>query len=275
VSAPLRAGFIGLGSQGGGMARRQLACGVPTTVWARRPEVLADFPGAATAGSPAELAAASDLVSICVVDDAGVDAVLGGSEGVLAGLRPGAVVAGHSTVHPDSCRRWADAGAAAGGTLLDAPVSGGGAVAEEGRLLVLVGGPAEALARARPVLETYGDRVVHLGPVGAGQLAKLVNNVVFTAHLALAEDALALADGLGVDAAALLEVVQRGSGASYAASVVVRQGSVQPMRDVAGPLLRKDVGLVGALAAAHGAPLGALVDVADRALARMGYERAR
>jgi 3-hydroxyisobutyrate dehydrogenase len=269
----LRGGFIGLGSQGGGMARRQIACGIPTTLWARRPEVLADFPGAAGVGTPAELAAASDVVSICVVDDAGVDAVLGGPDGVLAGLTPGAVVAVHSTVHPDSCRRWADDVAAAGGTFLDAPVSGGGAVAEEGRLLVFVGGDAAAVERARPVLATYGDPVVHLGPVGAGQLAKLVNNVVFTAHLALAEDALALAAGLGLDARALLEVLQRGSGASFAASVIVRQGSAQPMREVAGPLLRKDVGIIDALAAGVGAPVGALVEVADRLLALLGQER--
>jgi 3-hydroxyisobutyrate dehydrogenase-like beta-hydroxyacid dehydrogenase len=269
----LRAGFIGLGSQGGGMARRQIACGIPTTLWARRPEVLAAFPGAAVAATPAELAAASDVVSICVVDDDGVDAVLGGPDGVLAGLAPGAVVAVHSTVHPDSCRRWADELAAVGASLLDAPVSGGGAVAEEGRLLVLVGGEPDAVERARPALATYGDPVVHLGPVGAGQLAKLVNNVVFTAHLALAEDALALARGLGLDALALLDVLQRGSGASFAASVVVRQGSGLLMRDIAGPLLRKDVSIIDALAASVGAPVGALVDVADRLLALMGHER--
>ncbi len=163
--------------------------------------------------------------------------------------------------------------AAAGGALLDAPVSGGGAVAEEGRLLVLVGGPADALERARPVFATYGDPVVHLGPVGAGQLAKLVNNVVFCAHLGLAEDAVALAAALGLDAPALLEVLQRGSGASYAASVVVRQGSVQPMRDIAGPLLRKDIGIIDALAASAGAPVGSLVEVADRLLALMGHPR--
>jgi 3-hydroxyisobutyrate dehydrogenase-like beta-hydroxyacid dehydrogenase len=256
------------------MARRQIACGIPTTLWARRPEVLADFPGAAIVASPAELAAASDVVSICVVDDAGVDDVLHGPTGVLAGLRPGAVVAVHATVHPDSCRRWADEVAAAGGALLDAPVSGGGAVAEEGRLLVLVGGDAEALERTRPVLATYGDPVVHLGPVGAGQLAKLVNNVVFCAHLGLAEDALALAAGLGLDAPAVLEVLQRGSGASYAAAVVVRQGnSVQPMRAIAGPLLRKDIGIVDALAVSAGAPVGSLVEVADRLLALMGHPR--
>jgi 3-hydroxyisobutyrate dehydrogenase-like beta-hydroxyacid dehydrogenase len=146
-------------------------------------------------------------------------------------------------------------------------------VAEEGRLLVLVGGEAAALERARPVLATYGDPVVHLGPVGAGQMAKLVGNVVFTAHLALAEDARELAAALGFDAIALLDVLQRGSAASFAAAVVARQGSVQPMRDIAGPLLRKDVGIVASLAAARGAPLGALVEVADRTLARLGHER--
>jgi 3-hydroxyisobutyrate dehydrogenase-like beta-hydroxyacid dehydrogenase len=192
---------------------------------------------------------------------------------VLAGLAPGTVVAVHATVHPDSCRRWAEQVAAAGGALLDAPVSGGGAVAEEGRLLVLVGGEAALLERVRPVLATYGDPVVHLGPVGAGQVAKLIGNVVFTAHLAIAEDARELAAGLGFDAVALLDVLQRGSAASFAASVVARQGGVQAMRDVAGPLLRKDVGLIAAIAAANGATLGGLVESADRTLARLGHER--
>jgi 3-hydroxyisobutyrate dehydrogenase-like beta-hydroxyacid dehydrogenase len=266
-------GFIGLGSQGGGMARRQIACGIPTTLWARRPEVLAEFPGAATAATPAELAAGSDVVSICVVDDVGVDQVLSGPDGVLAGLVPGAVVAVHATVHPTSCERWAAEVAAAGGAFLDAPVSGGGAVAEEGRLLVLVGGDAAAFARAQPALATYGDPVVHLGPVGAGQLAKLVNNVVFSAHLALAEDAARLAEGFGLDPRRLGDVLQHGSAASAAGSVHTRQGPGFPMRDIAGPLLRKDIGIVADLAAARGAPVGALVEVADRVLGFMGYPR--
>jgi 3-hydroxyisobutyrate dehydrogenase len=273
ATAGPRVGFIGLGSQGGGMARRLLACGVPTTLWARRPEVLADFPGAATAATPAELAAASDVVSICVVDDAGVDAVLGGPEGVLAGLGPGAVVAVHATVHPANCERWAEQVAAAGGALLDAPVSGGGVKAEEGQLLVLVGGDPAVLERARPAFEPYGNPVVHLGPVGAGQLAKLVNNVVFSAQLALADDAALLAAGLGLDPDRLVEVLQHGSGASAAGAVYAHQGHAFPMRTIAGPLLRKDIAIVDELAAARGAPVGALVSVADRALALMGHPR--
>jgi 3-hydroxyisobutyrate dehydrogenase-like beta-hydroxyacid dehydrogenase len=268
VSA-LRVGFIGLGSQGGGMARRLLACGVPTTLWARRPEVLADFPGAATAATPAELAARCDLVSLCVVDDAGVDEVLGGPGGVLAGMAAGGVVAVHATVHPSTCERWAAVAGQRDVTVLDAPVSGGGAAAQEGRLLVMVGGPADVVERCRPVFATYGEPVVHTGPVGTGQLAKLVNNVLFTAHLALAHEAAGLAAGLGLDPARLGEIVQHGSGASYAGEVRTRLGSLAPMRDAAGPLLRKDVGIIADLAAARGVDVGSLVEVARRATAHM------
>jgi 3-hydroxyisobutyrate dehydrogenase-like beta-hydroxyacid dehydrogenase len=266
----VRVGFIGLGSQGGGMARRLVACGVPTTLWARRPEVLVDFPGAAAAASPADLAARCDLVSVCVVDDAGVDDVLGRPDGVLAGMAPGGVVAVHATVHPATCERWAAAAAERDVTVLDAPVSGGGAVAEGGRLLVMVGGPTEVVERCRPVFETYGDPVVHTGPVGTGQLAKLVNNVLFTAHLALAHDAARLASGLGLDPQRLGEILQHGSGASYAGGVHTRMGSsLAPLRDGAGPLLRKDIGLLADLAAARGLDVGALVEVAERATASM------
>jgi len=105
----MRIGFIGLGSQGGPMARRIIEAGHPTTLWARRPEALEPFSDtdAKVAGSPAELAAASDLVCLCVVSDADVVEVVEGEKGVLAGLQPGSVIAVHSTVHPNTCRELA------------------------------------------------------------------------------------------------------------------------------------------------------------------------
>jgi 3-hydroxyisobutyrate dehydrogenase-like beta-hydroxyacid dehydrogenase len=105
-----RVGFIGLGSQGGPMARRIIEAGYPVTLWARRPATLepfADLP-ADVAASPAELGKASDLVCICVVGDADVEEVLAGEHGVLAGLGPGGMVAMHSTIHPHTCQRLAD-----------------------------------------------------------------------------------------------------------------------------------------------------------------------
>jgi len=121
----MRVGFIGLGSQGGPMARRIVEGGYQTTLWARREATLEPYADttAKTAGSPAELAAASDLVCLCVVGDDDVKEVLNGQTGVLAGLASGGIVAIHSTVHPDTCRQVAEAAAKQGISVIDAPVS--------------------------------------------------------------------------------------------------------------------------------------------------------
>jgi 3-hydroxyisobutyrate dehydrogenase-like beta-hydroxyacid dehydrogenase len=236
-----RVGFIGLGSQGGGMARRIVDDGFRLTIWARRPQTLEPFADSAAtvATSPADLGAKSDIVGICVVNDADVDDVLCRDDGVLAGMAPGGVVAIHSTVHPDTCRRLADVAAARDIAIVDAPVSGGGGAATERRLLVMVGGEAEDVERCRPVFETYANPIIHLGPIGSGEVAKALNNLVFTAQLAMAEDTFAFAERLGVERAAMAAVLSSGSGASFGASVL-GGGPIANMRGAA-PLLRKDV----------------------------------
>ncbi|KUN80766.1 NAD(P)-dependent oxidoreductase [Streptomyces griseoruber] len=264
----MRVGFIGLGSQGAPMARRIVEAGFETTVWARRPATLAPFAGTAarTADSPAELGAASDLVCLCVVDDADVEQA---AEGVLAGLSPGGVMAVHSTVHPDTCRRLAHRAGAQGVRVLDAPVSGGGRAAEKGTLLVMVGGDQEAFASCRPVFATYGDPVVHLGPTGSGQIAKLLNNLLFTAQLGLAADTLALGDRLGLDRDGLGRILPRGSAASFALERVVDAGgTLDRIAAHAGGLLAKDVRLLTEVAGTAGA--GPARDAARTALAAMG-----
>ena len=197
-------GFIGLGSQGAPMAQRIIDAGYPTVLWARRAETLAPFTetNAHAAATPAELAAQSDIVGICVVNDDDVEAVINGPDGLAASLRPGSIVAIHSTIHPDSCVRLGDALAAMDVSVLDAPVSGGGGAAAEGHLLVMVGGEEQAFERALPVLSTFGDPVRLLGALGSGQLAKLVNNLLFTAELSIAHDAIELGSALGLDATA-------------------------------------------------------------------------
>ncbi|TDC85091.1 NAD(P)-dependent oxidoreductase [Actinomadura sp. 7K507] len=252
-----RVGFIGLGSQGGPMARRIIEAGFPATLWARRPETLAPYAGtaAATAGSPAELGTASDIACVCVVDDAGVEEVVAGPKGLLDGdgMRPGGLIVIHSTVHPDTCVRLAERAAERGVALIDAPVSGGGPAAETGKLLVMVGGDAGAAERAKPVFAAYGDPVVHLGPLGAAQRAKLVNNVLFAAHLGVALQAFALAQSLDIDPAGMSTVLEHGSGRSYGAGVVAGMGfTLDPLVDIAGPLLQKDARLVAELARAAG-----------------------
>jgi 3-hydroxyisobutyrate dehydrogenase len=263
-----RVGFIGLGSQGAPMARQIIEAGYPVTLWARRPASLEPVAGtpASVAGSPAELAAASDLVCLCVVGDADVEEVLTGEQGVLAGLASGGVIAVHSTIHPGTCRRLAAQASARGTTLIDAPVSGGGPAATAGRLLVMVGGDTGTVERCRPVFASYGDPVVHLGPAGSGQVTKLLNNVLFTANLGAAASALALGRRLGVDPLRLAEVMSHGSGASYAlARIADAGGTADRIAAHAAPLLRKDVGLIAELASAAAAPASA--ELADPELA--------
>ncbi|MFK4106412.1 NAD(P)-dependent oxidoreductase [Streptomyces sp. NPDC019531] len=268
----MKVGFIGLGSQGAPMARRIVEAGYGTTLWARRPATLVPFADTAAkrAASPADLAAVSDLVCVCVVDDADVEEVVTGESGVLTGLRRGGVIAVHSTVHPDTCRRLADRARSRGVALIDAPVSGGGAAAAEGRLVVMAGGEPGTVAYCRPVFATYADPVVHVGPLGTGQAAKLLNNVLFTANLATAADTLALGRDLAVDPDALARVIAHGSGRSFALERVTSAGgTLDRMAGHAGPLLRKDVRLMTDVAKAAGAPTGAVATAAEAALALM------
>ncbi|PXY33274.1 6-phosphogluconate dehydrogenase [Prauserella coralliicola] len=272
----MRVGFIGLGSQGAPMARRIVDAGYEVSLWARRPASLEPFTGttAKAAGSPAELGAVSDLVCVCVVSDADVEQVTSGEDGVLTGLREGGVLAVHSTVHPDTCRRLAERAAARGVAVVDAPVSGGGPAAAAGSLLVMAGGDEAVVERCRPVFETYGDPVVHLGDLGAGQLTKLLNNLLFTANLATASSTLALGQAFGVDPRRLGEVVSHGTANSFALGrIIAAGGTLDRIAAHAGALLRKDVGLVADLASADGATPGVVLDAADAALAEMDRPR--
>jgi 3-hydroxyisobutyrate dehydrogenase len=266
----IRVGFIGLGSQGGPMARRIVDEGYPLTVWARRPESVEPFAGtaAAVAPSPGALGAASDIVGVCVVADADVEDVLLRPDGVLAGMSPGGVVAVHSTIHPDTCRRLAARAAERGGAVVDAPVGGGGGAAAERQLLVMVGGDDEPVARCRPVFETFADPVIHLGLLGSGQMAKLLNNLVFTAQITMALDTFSFADRLGVDRAALAQVLASGSGGSRVAAILAASGfDISGMRGAA-PLLRKDVDIVLDVARSAGAAEpAAIVELARATLA--------
>ena len=268
-----RIGFIGVGSQGGPIARRIVEDGFPLTLWARRPESLEPYADtdAVIAATPAELGAACDVVGICVVADADVEDVILKPDGVLAGMEPGGVIAIHATIHPDTCRRLADLAAERDVAVVDAPVSGGGAVAAAGKLLVMVGGADDDVARCRPVFETYGDPVIHLGPLGSGQVAKLLNNFVFTAQIAVSLHTYAFAQDLGVDRNALAQVLAHGSGGSTVAGIIAGMNfDLTGMAQVATVLLRKDVGLTLDLARAAGAvPPTALIGLTDDALAAL------
>src|SRR5215469_14947270 len=279
MSEQLRAGFIGLGSQGAPMARRIAESGIPLTLWARRPASLEPFAdtGAKTASTPAELAANSDVIGLCVRDDNDIAQVTSGEDGVLAGIAPGAIIAVHSTVHPDTVREVSALAAEKGAFVVDAPVSGGQPAASVGRLLVMMGGEEEHVERARPVFATYGDPVVHLGPLGAGQITKLLNNTLFTAHLAVGASLLKLGRDLDVDPARLAQVLGHGSAQSFAlARVADAGGTLDRIAGHAGPLLAKDVRLTVAVAEAAGLPdvsAETVVAAADAALALMNVRR--
>lgn len=271
----IRAGFIGLGDQGKGMADRLIACGVPTTLWARRAESLEPYRDSAAsfAETRAELGANSDVVGICVVDDAGVQEVVLGESGVLSGMSPGAVLAIHSTISLEVCRRIARAADERGVGVIDAPVSGGGFAAAEGKLTVLVGGEAGHYEKCRPELETFGGNVIHLGPLGSGLIAKLVNNTLHAAHYALARDAMVAGTRLGLDEQALGRALSVSSGNSFSLNTAVAVGGFEVLAPMVGPLLRKDIGIFDRLTAESDAPTGSLITIADEALQLFGYPR--
>lgn len=235
-------GFIGVGSQGGPMARRIVEAGFPLVLWARRRESLEPYADTAAefAESIAELGARCDLVGICVLDDAGVRAVC---DELIPAMKPGGRIAIHSTILPDTCIALAERCKAAGIGLVDAPVSGGGMGAAAGTLSVMCGASAEDFAAARPVFETFGKLIVLLGGVGAGQRAKIVNNTLMAANLGLAHAAVSAGETLGLDRAALIELVKVSSGRSFGFEVYARMPKpLAPWMGAA--LLRKDVGLL-------------------------------
>jgi 3-hydroxyisobutyrate dehydrogenase-like beta-hydroxyacid dehydrogenase len=258
-----RIGFIGLGSQGAPMARRMIDAGLPVVLWARRAEALAPFADTAfeTAASIADLGARPEHVGICVVDDAGVRQVCGE---LIPAMRAGGRIAIHSTIHPDTAVELARQAAARSLSLIDAPVSGGGPAAAVGTLTVMVGGDEEAVAAARPIFATFGGLIVRVGGVGAGQMAKLVNNALMAAHVAMAHYGLAAGSSLGLDRAALSEIVKVRSGRSFGFEVYARLPNPFAFGHGA-KLLMKDVRLLGEVLggqADDGATFAAFRDVA-------------
>jgi 3-hydroxyisobutyrate dehydrogenase-like beta-hydroxyacid dehydrogenase len=264
----MRVGFVGLGDQGLPMAQRVVAAGLPTALWARRPASVEPFLGTAAtiAGSPRELGAVSDIVATCVFDGAGTREILFGPAGILAGMTRGGVVVVHSTIAPEEIIEIAAVARESGITVLDAPVSGGHAMAEQGRLVALVGGDRDACERCLPVLSSYADQVIHVGRVGAGQQAKLINNALMAAQLGLAADAFELGGELGIDPDGLARALRQGSGRSYSLDVMVRSGSLDVLaRGPAGPTLAKDVRLLARTTAGRADFRRGLLLVAARA----------
>lgn len=203
---PMELGFIGLGAMGLPMTRHLLAAGHRVTVASRGrgPIDVAVAEGAVDGGSPAGVAAASDVVVLCVPDSPDVVQVVGD---LLPAIRPGAIVVDCSTIDPDVERAQHVRVAGAGGRYLEAPVSGGTAGAIKGTLTLMVGGDASVLDEARPALEPFAGRIVHIGAPGLGQVVKLCNNLLFAAQMVATAEATALALASDVDVAKLHEVL--------------------------------------------------------------------
>lgn len=212
-----RLGFIGLGIMGRGMARNLLKAGFDLTVWnrtaSRADELVAD--GAKAAGSPAELASVTDVVFVCVSDTPDVEAVVLGTDGLVKGIHDGALVIDHSTISPKATRDIAARLHAMGAHMLDAPVSGGMEGAAKGTLSIMVGGDADQIERARPYLSAMGKTITHVGSHGAGQMAKLVNQILVVVNMLAAGEALLFAQAGGLDLAKTLSAVAGGAAGSW------------------------------------------------------------
>lgn len=212
-----RIGFIGLGIMGRGMARNILKAGFPLRVWnrtaSRMDELAAE--GAGPASSPGDLAFHSDIIITCVSDTPDVEQVLLGEGGVIHGARPGSLVIDMSTISPQATQRIAAQLAQRHVHMLDAPVSGGSEGAARGTLSIMVGGDVAQFERALPVLQTMGKTITHLGPIGAGQTTKLVNQILVVGHALAMSEALLFAQAGGVDLRKALEAVASGAAGSW------------------------------------------------------------
>jgi 2-hydroxy-3-oxopropionate reductase len=253
-----RIGFIGLGIMGKPMAKNLLVAGYPLTVHSRSPapvEKLVDA-GATRASTPAQVAAATDVVITMLPDTPDVESVLLGPAGVIEGVSAGSLLIDMSSIDPIPTRRFAEAFAEQGVAMLDAPVSGGEKGAIDAVLSIMVGGEDEPFARARPVFEALGTSIVHVGPSGAGQIAKACNQLVVGATIEAVAEGLLLAERADVDPAKVREALLGG----LAGSKILEVHGQRMLDRAFTPgfrirLHRKDARIVQAAAAAVGAPI--------------------
>lgn len=228
-----RVGFIGLGDMGAPMAKKLLDWSGGLTVCDTRPEAVQPFTdaGAEAAGSPAELAAKCGVVCIAVVNDQQVRTVLTGESGVLSTAAPGTVVAVHSTIGDESAVEFARLCAERDVELVDAPISGGAAGANSGRLAVMVGGNDNAVAAVREPFGCFADLVVHAGEVGAGTRMKLARNLLHFISFTAATEAQRLAEAAGLDITALGKVVRHSDAVTGGAGSIMLRDTTAPIEE--------------------------------------------
>lgn len=253
-----KAGFVGLGIMGQGMAANLLKAGFPLTIWNRTAAKMDGLveQGAKAAANPGEVAASSDIVIICVSDTPDVEAVILGDDGILAQAKPGSVVIDCSTISPIVTRELNQKLAEKDVAMLDAPISGGSEGAVNGTLSIMVGGDAATFKRALPVFEAMGKTITHVGGAGAGQTVKLVNQILVVGNMLAVSEALLLAQAGEVDLQKTLEAVSAGAAGSWMLSnrgpQVIRR-DWQPGFTI--DLQQKDVRLILDAAAQLGVPV--------------------
>lgn len=219
-------GFIGIGNMGWPMAARIAGAGHSVTVADASASRVKDFAAAFKANiaaSNSQLAQTSDIVITMLPTSAIVDSVFNGTEGVLAGLRRGAIVVDMSSSVPSCTQALAKTVAAKGGAFLDAPVSGGVPRAESGDLSIMVGGPKEALIQVEPVLHCMGSTITHVGGVGSAHAMKALNNLVSAGGLLISVEALIIGKKFGLDPALMVDVLNTSSGMNNSTQKKLKQ----------------------------------------------------
>ncbi len=274
----MRVGFIGLGVMGRPMALHLVKAGHQLSVYARRAEAaqpLVDA-GAKACATPAEVAANSEVVFTMVTTGADVEAVALGEDGILHGAKPGMVLVDMGTIPPGTARRIAAKLAARGIETIDAPVSGGEVGAQNATLAIMAGGKAEVLERVRPLLEKLGKTLVHVGPNGAGQVAKACNQMIMVSCIEAVAEAMLLAEKSGADPEKVRQALAGGSAVSRVLEVF---GARMTARDfkagVEARLHHKDFGILLNEAVTLGAPLPIAAQVWQQLNALMAQGRGR
>jgi 3-hydroxyisobutyrate dehydrogenase-like beta-hydroxyacid dehydrogenase len=219
MSEPRTVAFLGLGVMGYPMAGHLVRAGHIVRVYnrttARAEKFATDHPGAAWAPTPREAAAGADFVFSCVGNDDDLRAITLEADGAFAGMKPGAVFVDHTTASAQVARELHAAAAAQGLAFIDAPISGGQAGAETGRLTVMCGGDPDAYARAGPVVAAYAKACRLMGPPGAGQLTKMVNQIAIAGLIQSLAEALHFAKESGLDAEAVIDLLKNGAAQSW------------------------------------------------------------
>jgi 3-hydroxyisobutyrate dehydrogenase-like beta-hydroxyacid dehydrogenase len=262
-------GFVGPGRMGAPMVCRLVEAGHEVRALVRSVEkrrVVAEL-GAQPVTDLADVGAEADVVVVCVFTDEQVQQVCLESV-LLTTMRPESVLVIHTTGSPRTAESVAAEAASHGIDVIDAPVSGGPHDIAAGRVTLFVGGSNDAVERARHVLASYGDPILHVGPIGAGQGVKLVNNTLFAAQIGLLHEAVQLGDRLGIEEQRLLDAIGHGSAASRVAGIVGARGSVDAFIDMVGEFVGKDVAVVRKTSAELGSDLGLLDDVINAGFRR-------